>query len=79
MFFFLAVRQPCWLRSFLVHPVRIPVSHHLVHALDAVNSLLAHVRTLSDVQAAESASLLQENPYGEQQYTYCTNSQSEEG
>lgn len=54
--------------------VRTLMAHHPVHTLYAVYAFLSHFGTLSDVQAAEFASFLQDYAYGEQQYADCANS-----
>ena len=54
--------------------VRTLMAHHPVHTLYAVYAFFAHFGTLSEVQAAEFASFLQDYAYGEQQYADCANS-----
>ncbi len=60
------------LRS-LVYPMWALLSHHTIHTLHAMYAFLAHIRALAYMQAAEFASFLQDDAYGEQQDADCAN------
>ena len=58
--------------------VRILLAHHAIHALDTMDALAAHGRTLSYMQAAKLPVAPQQYAYAQEQYAHRAKSNGQE-